>query len=76
MHTTFWLQSLKRRNHLEDLGVDGSNWVEWSGVGHLAEDRNRWWAFVNTEMDLGITYEAGNFYHLSIYYLFRTTLLL
>jgi hypothetical protein len=23
MHTIFWLENLKRRDHFEDLGVDG-----------------------------------------------------
>jgi len=23
MHTVFWLENLKERDHLEDLGIDG-----------------------------------------------------
>jgi len=30
MHMEFWLESLKgRRDHLEDLGVDGKIILEW-----------------------------------------------
>jgi hypothetical protein len=29
MHTTFWLENLKGRDHLEDLGVDREIILEW-----------------------------------------------
>jgi hypothetical protein len=29
MHTIFWLENLKRRDHLEELGVDGKIMLEW-----------------------------------------------
>jgi hypothetical protein len=29
MHTRFWSKNLKRRNHLEDLSVDGKTISEW-----------------------------------------------
>jgi len=29
MHTTFWSEDLKRRDHLDDLGVDGKIILEW-----------------------------------------------
>ena len=29
MHTWFWLGNLKERNHLEDLGIDGSTIFKW-----------------------------------------------
>jgi hypothetical protein len=29
MHTVFWLENLKGRDHLEDLGVDGDIILEW-----------------------------------------------
>ena len=50
------------RNHLEDPGVDGriimkSFVEEWDGGMDwmdLAQDRDRWWALVNTVMNLRI----------------------
>jgi hypothetical protein len=47
--TIFWLENLKGRDHLEDLGVDGEI-LEWilgeQGRGmdwiHLAQDRDQW----------------------------------
>jgi len=29
MHTIFWLENLKGRDHLEDTGVDGKIILEW-----------------------------------------------
>jgi hypothetical protein len=29
MHTIFWLEKLKGRDHLEDTGVDGRMRLEW-----------------------------------------------
>jgi hypothetical protein len=29
MHTEFWSESLKRRGHSEDLGLDGNITLEW-----------------------------------------------
>jgi len=29
MHTTFWLENLKGRDHLEDLGEEGKIILEW-----------------------------------------------
>jgi len=29
MHTKFWLENLKGRDHSEDVGVDGSIILEW-----------------------------------------------
>jgi hypothetical protein len=48
MHTIFWLENLKGRYHLEDLGIDGRYYengplgnrvgsVDWM---HLSEDRD------------------------------------
>jgi hypothetical protein len=34
---------------LREIGIDGANWVR------LAQDTVRWWAFVNTAMNLWIT---------------------
>jgi hypothetical protein len=58
-YTGFWWESPKEKDHLEDRGVDGrmgSKWtlgrlvggVEWI---HLAQDRDRWQAFVNAVMN-------------------------
>ena len=51
--------NLREREHLEDPGVDGriilrlifSEWDVgvWNGL-ELAQDRDRWWAFVNAVM--------------------------
>jgi hypothetical protein len=64
MHTKFWMGSLNRRDHLQDLrmhrwedkikmdlrqiGWEGTVWI------HLAQDRNWWWALVNMVMNLCI----------------------
>jgi hypothetical protein len=29
MHTIFWFENLKGRDHLEDLGMDGKIILEW-----------------------------------------------
>jgi hypothetical protein len=38
---------------------------EWNGEGmdwtHLAHDRDKWWALVNTVMKLGVPQNARNF---------------
>jgi hypothetical protein len=60
MHKIFWLECLKRRDHLEDLGIDGKiilqrmlgkegGRVDWN---HLAQDRNQWRVVVNTVISL------------------------
>jgi hypothetical protein len=56
----FSWESPKERNHLEDQGVDGRMESEWilgrmpRGLDwiQLAQDRDRWRAFVNTVMNL------------------------
>jgi len=50
------LEKLKARNHSEDLEVDGDDIrmdlreIGWEGMNwmHLAQDRDQWWAVVNT----------------------------
>jgi hypothetical protein len=50
MHTVFWWEYLKGRNHLDDLGVNEKTILEWilemgcEGVDwiHLAPDRDHW----------------------------------
>jgi hypothetical protein len=34
---------------LMEIGINGANWIQ------LAQDRVRWWAFVNTVMNLRVT---------------------
>jgi hypothetical protein len=58
----------KGRDYAEDLGVYGRNRmglreIGWRGVDwmHLAQDRDRWWAVVNTEIKFLVPYTAGNF---------------
>jgi hypothetical protein len=59
---SFWWESTKGKDHLEDQDVDGmmgSKWtlgrlvggVEWI---HLAQDRDRWRAVVNAVMNLQV----------------------
>jgi hypothetical protein len=60
--TTFWLESPKERDYLEDQGVGGkmgSEWIlgrlAWGGVDwiRLAQDRDRWRA-VSAVMNLRV----------------------
>jgi hypothetical protein len=52
-----------------DLGLDGRIILKWVFVRlnggivwiDLAQDRDRWWALVNTEMNLRVEYNSGNF---------------
>jgi hypothetical protein len=58
MHTKFWLGNLKGRYHflgiygriilmdLQEIGQKGVKWI------HLAQDRDRWHALMNTVMNL------------------------
>jgi hypothetical protein len=41
-----WENSIKL--DLRETGIDGTNWI------HLAQDRVRWWACVNTVMNLRV----------------------
>jgi hypothetical protein len=62
MHTRFWSGSLKGRDHLQELSVDGKikfKWISWKQVSvdwiHLAKERDQWQVFVNTIMNfLGV----------------------
>jgi len=54
----FWWGNLQEREHLEDPGIVGRiilRWIFWKWDGgmdwiDLAQDRDRWHAFVNTVM--------------------------
>jgi len=46
MHTKFWSEILNGMDHSEDVGVD---WL------HLAQNRDKWRALVNTNMKLRVT---------------------
>jgi hypothetical protein len=63
VYTRFWWGNLRKRDHLEDLGVDGRiilrciirKWeVGDMGWIDLTEDRDRWWALVNAVMNLRV----------------------
>jgi hypothetical protein len=40
---------------LQEVGYRGMDWIE------LDKDMDRWWAFVNAVMNLGVPQNAGNF---------------
>jgi hypothetical protein len=52
------LWRLKERDRWEELDVDGNGCIEWIC---LAQDRDKWRAFVNTVKNLRVPYNAGNF---------------
>jgi hypothetical protein len=53
MHTKFWSEYLKERDHLEDTGIGGRIISEWQGVDwiYLVQDRVQLWALVNVVMN-------------------------
>jgi hypothetical protein len=60
-NSTYWSESLKGRDHLEDQGIDGRIILKyilkktgWDGVDwlHLVQDRDQWQALVDTVMNL------------------------
>jgi hypothetical protein len=55
VHTGFWWGNLSEGDHLEDQDVDGKIMLKWDlGMGwiNMAQDRDRWCAFVNPLMNL------------------------
>jgi len=59
VRTGFWWGNLRERNHLEDPGIDRIilRWIfrKWNGDMYwidMAQDRDRWRAFVKTAMNL------------------------
>jgi hypothetical protein len=64
MSTKFWLESSKRRNHSDDLGVDEITILKWiirevnvEGVDwiNLAHDTDRWRDIVRTVINLPVS---------------------
>jgi hypothetical protein len=64
VHTKFWAENLKGRDHSEDLGVKWEDNIKidfremgWKGVDwvHLAQDRDQWLALVNTVINLRVS---------------------
>jgi hypothetical protein len=61
------LEHLRERDHLEDLGVDGSIilkciFKKWNGGMDwidMAQDRDRWRAVVNAVINLGGSIKCG-----------------
>jgi hypothetical protein len=41
--------------NLREIGCRGVDWF------HLAQDRDQWWALVNTVMDFQVPFKVGNF---------------
>jgi len=53
---SFGGENLRKRDHLEDLGIDGSKWdggrdIDWTD---LAQDRDRWQALVNVVINIQV----------------------
>jgi 7,8-dihydro-6-hydroxymethylpterin-pyrophosphokinase len=66
MHTVFWLQNLKGRDHLEDIGADGRMYLREIGCESpdwtsLAWDKEEWRALVNTVMNIRVSLKVRNF---------------
>jgi hypothetical protein len=54
MHTKFWLESLKRRDHTEDLDVDENVILEWILGKYRVEDVDQCQDIVNTVMNIQV----------------------
>jgi len=51
-HYFYWEDNIKM--HLKEVGCGGMDWIE------LAQDRDRWRAFVSAVMNLRVLWNAGN----------------
>jgi hypothetical protein len=62
VHMEFCWGNLTETGHLENLGAEGRIILKWTFKTYdgvmtwidLTQDRERWWALVNTVMNLGI----------------------
>jgi hypothetical protein len=56
MHTKFWLENLRGRDHFENLGTDRkiAEWISWKQGGKVAQNRDQWRALVNTILNLQV----------------------
>jgi hypothetical protein len=70
MHTKFWLEKLKGRDHSARLRRRWKDSIkmdlgerEWKGVDwfHLTQDTDQWRAVMNTVMDIQVPQKAENF---------------
>jgi hypothetical protein len=52
MHTGYWWEIQKERDHWEDQDVGGWTILKWID---LAQDRDQWRAFVNAVMNLRVS---------------------
>jgi hypothetical protein len=57
--TGFWWENLRERDHLGDPGVNGRiilRWIfgKWDVGIELAQDRDRWRAFVNVVINVRV----------------------
>lgn len=53
IYTTFWLESLKEGDHLEDIGIDGKKILKWADdwiTWHTETDW--WWALVTNVVNV------------------------
>ena len=69
MYSALWWGNLKGRDHLEDPGTDGRiilrlifrKLARRGRNCSLAQDKDRWWALVNSVMNLQVPLNARNF---------------
>jgi hypothetical protein len=63
VHTGFWWEDLRERDHLEDLGMVGKNKIKMNNVEigwecmewiDLVLDTGTWWAFVKAVISLRV----------------------